>query len=167
MSYSDEFTEHRSFGKFPERANVCARSRNGSGDAAILVIDDDTQLRELLCHVLEREGYAVLSAANGRDGMRLFSEHPVDMVITDIVIPEQEGLETIRELRHGNNDVKIVAMSESLPRFQFDYLRVAELLGASRTILKPFRSEDLVEMVRETLFQRPRPAGRTHLLTSN
>jgi DNA-binding NtrC family response regulator len=79
--------------------------------ARILVIDDDEQILRTLHQVLEMEGHEVLDAPNGKEGMRIFEEHGADLVVTDIVMPEKEGIETIKELHEGNPDLKIIAIS--------------------------------------------------------
>jgi len=84
---------------------------NEENMARILVIDDDIQILEMLGQTLEREGYEVVDALDGKEGMRLYREAPTDLVITDIVMPEKEGVETIMELKRDFPDVKIIAMS--------------------------------------------------------
>lgn len=77
----------------------------------ILVIDDEPQVRAMLRQMLEREGYEVVEAEEGEEGMRRYREQPVDLVITDILMPQKEGIETIRALRRTNPGVKIIAIS--------------------------------------------------------
>ena len=77
----------------------------------ILVIDDDKNIRSLLRDFLERDGYEVMEAENGKVGLKLFRENGADLVITDLIMPEKEGIETIRELRRDFSDVKIIAIS--------------------------------------------------------
>ena len=77
----------------------------------ILVIDDDAPFRGMLRQVLGREGYEVMEASNGKEGMALFRAEPTDLVISDILMPEQEGLQTIKELRRDFPEVKIIAIS--------------------------------------------------------
>jgi len=79
--------------------------------ACILVIEDDVQVRALLKKLLESEGYTVLEAENGNIGIRLYHENSVDVVITDLIMPEKEGIETIRELRKIAPQIKIIAIS--------------------------------------------------------
>jgi len=90
---------------------------------SILVIDDEEQLVKMVCTMLEREGYRVSVAENGKQGMRLFRQEPVDLVITDIFMPEKEGLETIRELRREFPGIKIIlitGMTDSKTRRQME-----------------------------------------------
>ena len=119
--------------------------------ARILVIDDDDQIRNALRQVLELEGNEVLTARSGKEGLRLFEEYTVDLIVTDIVMPEKEGLETIMELRKTHPDVKIIAISGGGHVQPESYLRMAKQLGASRTLAKPFQREELLAAVRELL----------------
>jgi len=117
----------------------------------LLVIDDDQQIRILLRKTLETSGYSVEEATDGRAGFALYAADPHDLVITDLIMPEKEGLETIQDLRHYNPEVKIIAISGggSLPAD--NYLHMAECFGAQRIFRKPFRVEDILTAVRELL----------------
>lgn len=115
----------------------------------VLVIDDDDQFRHGLCQLLEVEGYEVVGARDGREGIRCYRETPVDVVITDLLMPVQEGVETIRELRQEFPNVKIIAISGGGQGGQLDFLHVAQRLGAQRTLRKPFSREDLVLAIQE------------------
>lgn len=119
--------------------------------ARILVIDDDKQVRLLIRRMLESGGYTVEEATDGDEGMKMYMREPHDLVITDLIMPDKEGLETIRDLRRFNPDIKIIAISGggSLPAN--NYLRMAESFGAQRTLNKPFRTEDILDSVRELL----------------
>jgi len=79
--------------------------------AQILIIDDEATIRDLLVKILEREGYKTITAADGKEGIRIFRENPADLIITDLIMPEKEGIETIMELRRDFRDVKVIAMS--------------------------------------------------------
>jgi len=119
--------------------------------ASILVIDDDEQILRTLHQVLEIEGHEVVDASNGKEGIRLFKENGADLIITDIVMPEKEGLETITELRRDFPDVKIIAISGGGRVDPESYLKLAKGFGALRTLTKPFEREELLEAVRELL----------------
>lgn len=118
---------------------------------AILVIDDDATIRRPLRIALERAGYVVHEAANGREGVTTFREHRFDIVLTDLFMPEKDGLEVILELRALQAGVKIIAMSGGASTVALDLLRDAQLLGALRVIAKPFKTEQLLTMLREVL----------------
>ena len=79
--------------------------------AGILIIDDDVHIRTILRKTLQSEGYQVVEASNGNEGVRLYREKPVELIITDLIMPEKEGIETIMELGRDFPDVKIIAMS--------------------------------------------------------
>lgn len=119
--------------------------------ARILVIDDDEVVRMLLTRVLESDGHTVVTAADGRKGVALFSADPPDLVITDIYMPNQEGLATIMELRRNHPGVKIVAISGGGSRASMDILPVAEALGAVLTLRKPLNFPEVREVVQELL----------------
>ena len=117
----------------------------------ILVIDDDAGNRKLLRGALENQGHGVIEAANGREGLWLFHRHPVQLVITGIVMPEREGLETIRELRQSHPDIRIIAMSGHRRLFGRDYLPAAKAFGANRVVAKPFKLREMLGHVQELL----------------
>jgi len=117
----------------------------------ILVIDDDDQIRDMLRKMLERSGYDVEEAADGIEGIRLYRQKPVDLIITDILMPKKDGKETILEIREESPDAKIIAMTGGGwigPEIDLD---IAEKLGAMRTFAKPIQQEELLEAVRELL----------------
>jgi two-component system response regulator (stage 0 sporulation protein F) len=109
----------------------------------ILIIEDHTSVRLLLARVLEEAGYQVFEAANGRQGLDQFRAQPVDLVITDLEMPEMTGLEVILELTRAFLDVKVIAMSGR----SVDDLSKATLLGARQTLTKPFDLPTLLHAV--------------------
>ena len=117
----------------------------------ILVIDDDEQMRVLLRQVMEWAGHEVVEAADGRDGMLMQRQHGADLVITDLIMPEQEGLETITALRRDYPGLKIIAISGGGRIGPEAYLPAARELGADRVFSKPFDVQELAETVRELL----------------
>lgn len=117
----------------------------------ILIIDDDVQILNMLRQILEREGYEVVSAINGNEGIRLYREKPTDLIITDLIMPEKEGIETITELRRDFPDVKIIAISGGGRIAPEVYLRMARSLGALRTFTKPIERKEIIETVQELL----------------
>ena len=116
---------------------------------SILIIDDNQTVRRLLRQVLEGVGYSVVDASNGREGLSRFRQDPTDLVITDILMPDKDGLETILELRREFPDVKIIAFTGETG--QGNFLDVAKLLGANRTLTKPFDVVALRETVQDLL----------------
>ncbi len=117
--------------------------------ARILVVEDDYQVRAMLRLTLERVGYEVDEAANGRAACEKFRKRPPDLTITDIVMPEQEGIETIIRLRREFPDAKIIAISGGARGGPDVYLDSAEKFGAARTFTKPVDQAELLEAVRE------------------
>ncbi len=113
----------------------------------ILIIDDEGQIRKAMKEILEKEGYGVTVAANGREGVELFKKRPVDLIITDIIMPEKAGLETIAEIKKENTQVKIIAISGGGRVSSKDYLVWAEKMGASRTFAKPIDFGELLKAV--------------------
>ncbi len=121
----------------------------------ILVIDDDWQMREMMHQALVRAGYEVVDAANGKIGMTLHRQEPVDLVITDLIMPEKEGIETIRELRRDFPGLKIIAISGGGRASADGYLSVAKTIGADRTLSKPFDLKQILDTVKDLLDTTP------------
>jgi DNA-binding response OmpR family regulator len=117
----------------------------------IMVVEDDHSVRELLREILEREGYEVQDAENGKEAIAIFKAAPADLIITNILMPEKEGLETIQELCRYDPDVKIIAISGGGKIGPADYLEVARRFGAMRTFCKPFDRKELLHAVGELL----------------
>jgi len=117
----------------------------------ILVIDDDEQILKMFRMALERAGYEVETASNGDDGLKCYRRNRADLVITDIVMPEKEGLETIMDLKRECPDVKIFALSGGGRISPNGYLTAASRLGAFRTFTKPVVLGDILAAVQEAL----------------
>lgn len=117
----------------------------------ILIIDDDHHILLMIKKMLERAGFEVDLASNGKEGLELFRKLSVDLVITDIIMPEKEGLETIREMKSLRRDLKIIAMSGGGKVSSDNYLNTAQIFGASRILAKPFTQKQMVSAVRELL----------------
>lgn len=113
--------------------------------ASVLVVDDQKMVRQTLRSALEAQGWDVREAADGDEALRLYRTSPCDVVVTDIIMPNKEGLETIFELRRSDPEVKIIAMSG---RDTVDFLDMARKLGADHVLSKPFEMRDLVALVR-------------------
>ncbi len=119
--------------------------------ARILVIDDDDSVRRMVCTMLAREGHEVHGAADGEIGAQMFQESRPDLVITDIIMPEKEGLETIRELHEVASEIPIIAISGGGQIDAASYLELAQQFGASRTFAKPIENTELLCAVEELL----------------
>ena len=119
--------------------------------ATILIMDDEEAILGFLKQRLMGEGFNVLTASDGKEGMNLFNGNQVDLVITDIIMPDKDGFITIMELKKICPDIKIIAMSgggRGLPAY---YLETAKGFGAKYAFEKPFKTSDLVEAVHELL----------------
>lgn len=119
--------------------------------AKILVVDDDDQVRLMMRQVLERDGYTVATAADGKEAIKLFKIEAFDLVITDIIMPEKEGIETITELRRDYPELKIIAISGGGRHRPEGYLELAKGLGATMTMVKPFERSEILAAVKNVL----------------
>ena len=119
---------------------------------SILIVDDDAAVRMVMQAILEEAGHRVAIATNGREALDRISLGGIELIITDLVMPEQEGIETIKRLRREYPGVKVIAMSGA---FGGDYLQIAGFLGAHKTLVKPIRVETVLNAVEEVLADRP------------
>ena len=128
---------------------------------SILLIEDDDLYREALADALTQHGYAVTQAADGEKGMKLFRTAPTDLVITDLVMPNKEGIATIEELRRDYPKLGIIAMSGGLAQDASLYLRIAGALGANRMLNKPFELLTFLATIEEVLAEigKDKPAS--------
>lgn len=119
---------------------------------SILLIDDDDQFRAMLNEALTGEGYQVLEASDGLQALAIYASKPTDLVITDLVMPEKEGLETIAEIKRLNLGVKIIAISGGgRTGSKHNFLKLAKALGAQRTLAKPFLHYEMLEAITQVL----------------
>ena len=119
--------------------------------ATILIIDDEEPIRALLRTALEAAGHQMVEATNGRVGLDLYRLKPTDLIITDILMPEMEGIEFILKLRKESPSVPIIAISGSGRSSTIDYLAMARRLGATAVLEKPFGREELLGVVAKAL----------------
>jgi CheY-like chemotaxis protein len=120
--------------------------------ARILVIEDDTMLRSMLQQMLVQNGHDVLVAADGMEATRLYQKHSdIDLIVTDVLMPEKDGLEVIMEIRNRLPQVKIIAISGGGRISHTDYLIAARRLGAHTTLSKPFARQELMDAVNTLL----------------
>jgi CheY-like chemotaxis protein len=124
--------------------------------ARILIIDDDAAVSRTLSLMLTRAGHQVSAATSGRKGLELLAQEPFDLVLTDIIMPELDGIEAIRRIRTDHPDLRIIAMSGGGQIDKADFLHMAEALGADRVLEKPVRSERLLELVGSVMANPPR-----------
>ena len=121
----------------------------------ILIIDDDVLICQLLRRILEQQGHRVTDAQDGRKGLNALQADPADLVITDLIMPGMEGIETIMEFKRRYPGTKIIAMSGGGVGKGTDYLSMAGKFGALRTIAKPFTIAELAAIVAEVLGEPP------------
>ena len=115
---------------------------------SILVVDDDPAVLTLLSRILSSAGYRVVEASDGKQAVARFMEEPTDLLITDLIMPEQEGVQTITTLLHDYPHLKTIAISGAA---KGRYLKIAGMLGAHAVLQKPFQKEDLLATVKRLL----------------
>jgi CheY-like chemotaxis protein len=127
-----------------------------AGSASILIIDDDAAVSRTLSLILTRAGHQVTTVTGGRKGLELLLQGGFDLVLTDIIMPELDGIEAIRRIRNDHPGLRIIAMSGGGQIDKADFLHMAEALGADRVLEKPVRSERLLELVGTVMANPPR-----------
>lgn len=118
--------------------------------ARILIMDDDVNVRLALRKMLQRIGHTVEEAPNAAEGAKVYNESPPDLVITDLLMPERDGVEALLELHTRHPNIKTIVISGEAPEF----LPIAEDLGAHCTIAKPFKSQDVIDAVTRLLSEK-------------
>ena len=117
----------------------------------ILIIDDEHQVRVMLKKRLERKGFSITTASDGNEGMHLFNKEQFDLVITDIIMPEKEGVEVIQELRKCNHNLPIIAISGGGKIAPEYYLELAKSLGANEIFEKPIDKDKFLNAINKAL----------------
>jgi DNA-binding response OmpR family regulator len=118
----------------------------------ILIVDDEENIRNILKEFLELAGFEVMCAENGFDALNKATENEYDLVITDLVMPDRNGLELILDIKKLSPRPKIIAMSGGGGiRGRYDYLEISEIVGAEKILRKPFSMEQVQGMVRDML----------------
>ncbi len=119
--------------------------------AKILIIDDDVLLCEMMEQMVTLTGHEATCATNGKIGQQLLETGSFDLIITDIIMPEQEGLETIRAIRSTTKKIPLIAISGGGAMHPDDYLMLAQKMGADYTFTKPLDSKRFLAAIRECL----------------
>jgi len=119
--------------------------------SSILVVDDDAQALDVMSEMLRLEGHSVTVAENGRRAVEKIQHDSFDLVITDLIMPEKEGLETIADIRKYCGDMPIIAISGGGRVGPADYLETARFIGANMTLAKPFGRQELIKAVSKLL----------------
>lgn len=117
----------------------------------ILIIDDEEPIRKMLTKFLTLNGFDVISVSDGNKGIESYKDESPDLVITDLIMPEKNGLELIKELKSINNEIKIIAMTGGGITHPQMYLDLASKFGAERTFAKPVNNDDLLSAINEIL----------------
>ena len=124
--------------------------------SSILVVDDEDQIRRMVCETLEQAGYHVTEARDGKEALQQYRLAPADLIILDILMPNQDGLETTVVLRQEFPDVKIIVITGGSDMIGIiNFLDVAKMLGAHRTLQKPFEMKTLLETIHAELQASP------------
>lgn len=122
---------------------------------SILIIDDEAPIRSMLRLILERAGYSVIEATDGVEGIRHYRKQPTDLIITDLIMPNKDGIGMIIDLKKEFPAIKIIAMSGGGLNKPDGYLKGAKQLGARHTLSKPIDREELLRVVKDTLKNDP------------
>jgi CheY-like chemotaxis protein len=125
----------------------------------ILAIDDEPMIRQMIGRILDRAGYATTVAANGAQGLAAFRRERPHLVITDLIMPEREGIETIRQILREQPLIPVIAMSGRPRAGGMDFLAMAKELGARTILRKPFEPRELIEAVEDCLGLAPMPGA--------
>jgi CheY-like chemotaxis protein len=127
--------------------------------SSILVIDDEPELRRIYVRALRSEGYDVHEANNGHEASRFLDQRSFDLVITDILMPDMDGFETINRIRQAKLNMPVLVVSGVTKVFDLDYLTMSRRLGATAALAKPVRVAELLEAVRNLLNSPPTDDG--------
>ena len=127
--------------------------KRGTGQVGgkVLIIDDDVALLRLMAMAFQRAGFTTVAADNGRAGIRMAGAHHPDLVVTDIVMPDIEGIGAIRAIKGGKRPPKVIAISGAGRGRGSDYLLWASHLGADEVLAKPFRMSELLKLSRRVI----------------
>ena len=118
----------------------------------VLLVDDDVQVLEMMSESLAEEGFEVIRAENGKEAVERYREDPADVIVMDIIMPEQDGVEAIHNLRREFPDAKIIAISGGSPNIAGEYLLgTAEALGAIETFNKPVDISKLLQTIKDAV----------------
>jgi len=113
----------------------------------ILVVDDDDMMREFVKEVLKINNFKITEASNGKAGLKEFRENTPDLVLTDIIMPEMEGISFIRELRSHNKEIPIIAMTGNVHGRMEEFLEISTQLGADEILRKPIKAKEFIDAI--------------------
>ncbi|HET9423885.1 MAG TPA: response regulator [Gemmatimonadaceae bacterium] len=124
----------------------------------VLVVDDDTAVRSVIARMIRLDGHSVIEASNGVGGLRALDEQPVDLVVTDVVMPDMEGLEFLRRMRKRPQAPRVIAISGGGRAPAGNYLELALSLGADGVLAKPVSLEEIRSKIRQVMEPEQRPS---------
>jgi YesN/AraC family two-component response regulator len=120
--------------------------------ARILVVEDEELMRDMLAELFKDQGHNTATASNGIEALKAIEEDNFDLIVTDIVMPEKDGLSVILQTKRDNKNIKVIAISGGDKTFSGkSYLKIARNIGVERTIDKPFKREKVLQAVEEVL----------------
>jgi CheY-like chemotaxis protein len=114
----------------------------------ILVVDDEQAVLQAVTDILSDKGYDIITAGNGKSGLKKIKEHRPDVILTDIIMPDMEGIEFIKAVRKEQKEIPIIVMSGNPVGMKF--LKVAGIFGAAKSLVKPFTRQELLQAVEES-----------------
>ena len=117
----------------------------------ILIVDDDDMMREFIRELLTTHNFNISEAANGKLGLKEFRENTPDLVLTDIIMPEMEGISFIREVRAHNKDIPIIAMTGNVHGRMEEFLDISAKLGADDILRKPIKSQEFLDAINKLI----------------
>lgn len=117
----------------------------------VLIVDDDPKMLDLIKHYLRNEQLNILSAMDGEEGMTLFDDNPVDLIILDIFMPNMDGIQIIMEVKQKQPSSKILVISGGGEFTGLEYLKQAKALGAAEALVKPFSQQDFLNTINNML----------------
>lgn len=117
----------------------------------ILVVDDDDMMRAFVKELLQIHDFTITEAANGKEGLKQFRENTPDLVLTDIIMPEMEGISFIRELRSYNKDIPIIAMTGNVHGRMEEFLDISSQIGADDILRKPIKSQQFLDAINKLI----------------
>lgn len=118
---------------------------------AVLLLEDNEAYRTLMTEVLTLAGFEVCAVPDGRRVSEILQQRRIDLVVTDLVMPERDGIETLTDLHYSHPRLPVIAISGDVPLNRDLYLTVAQKLGAARVLAKPFKMDQLVAAAREAV----------------
>lgn len=122
--------------------------------ARLLIVDDEPSIRRIIQLMLKNSGHELFTAGNGREAMQILNKEEIDLILLDVVMPEQGGLETIMQIRNGFPHIKLIIISGKVPVENDAFRNLIDQYGVARVFDKPFEKEDIMRAIDELLAVR-------------